>query len=155
MKQHISQSITIIQNLSTLISLPKYRATGFEELEKCAQSLSEALDVTDEAEQYCQLATLRSLLFWIELGKAEESCERTVFIGHFYGLVLAVLPLIPARYAGTLAGICLEKVSTAKEVVERDGDDRFGLERLLDLADWYLGVHDECVEVRVAKLETR
>lgn len=137
MKQNIANSTNSILNTSSLIGLPKWRAAGFEELEKLCQSVSDALCQTDEMEQYHQLAWLRSWLFWTDLRKVDNAMEQILLTAHFYGVVLAVLPLFPPRYLEPLVEICMEKIERAQNVSEADGSE-FGLGRLLKLAHSYL-----------------
>lgn len=124
--------------MSSLIGLPKWRAVGFEELEKLVQSVSDALCETDEVEQYHQLAWLRSWLFWIDLRKTNNSPEQLLLTATFYGLVLAVLPLFPERYLQSLIEICVEKIENTQRVLGEDENDETGLGRLLELAQSYV-----------------
>ncbi|KAG4442405.1 hypothetical protein IFR05_002107 [Cadophora sp. M221] len=136
-KKHIADLIHFILNTSNLIGLPKWRAAGFEELEKLACSVSDAMSEMNEAEQYHQLAGLRSWMFWTDMRKTDDSMEHILLTAHFYGLLLAVMPVFPARYIETLVEICAEKIDRAQQALGDDNDE-FGLGHLLSLAQSYL-----------------
>lgn len=91
----------------------------------------------DEVEQYHQLAGLRSWLFWTDMRKTDDAVEQILLTAHFYGLVLAVMPVFPARYKETLVEICAEKIDRALRALDDDNAE-FGLGYLLGLAQSYL-----------------
>lgn len=136
MKQNISKVNTSMLDVASILSLPKWRQVGFEDLEKLAQLVSAALCEADETEQYHKLSGFRSWLFWTDLRRTDDSVEQALLTAHFYGLVLAVLPVLPARYLETLHKICVEKIQDAQNLIGEDMGD-FSLGRLLELAGAY------------------
>ncbi len=137
MKQYVAEVSELILTTSSLIGLAKWRAAGFEELGILAQSVAGALCETDDVEQYHQLAWLHSWLFWIDLRKTNDAPEQLLLTAFFYGLVLAVLPLFPARYLQVLVEICIEKINNAQRVLGHDKNQDMRLGRLLELARSY------------------
>ncbi|KAK0121863.1 hypothetical protein ONS95_010142 [Cadophora gregata] len=136
MKQNISEVNNSIFDIADLIGLPNWRLVGFEDLEKLVESVSATLCETDDTEQYHKLSGFRSWLFWIDMRRTDDSMEQVLLTAHFYGLVLAVLPVLPARYLEVLHQICVEKIQDAQGVV---GDDMggAGLGSLLGLTRAY------------------
>ena len=134
--QNISVVNTSMLDVASILGLPKWRQVGFDDLEKLAQSVSAALCESDETEQYHKLSGFRSWLFWTDLRRTDDSVERALLTAHFYGLVLAVLPVLPARYLETLHQICVEKIQDTQNLIGEDMGD-FSLGRLLELAGAY------------------
>ncbi|KAH7348552.1 hypothetical protein BKA65DRAFT_262214 [Rhexocercosporidium sp. MPI-PUGE-AT-0058] len=137
MKSNIVDLIHFIVSTTNFIGLPKWRAAGFEELEKLACSASDAMSEVDEIERYHLLSGLRSWLFWTDMRKTNGSAEQTVLTAHFYGLVLAVMPVFPARYVEILVEICAEKITKAQRALDEENDE-LGLGHLLNLAQSYM-----------------
>ncbi|KAH7412880.1 hypothetical protein BKA64DRAFT_718861 [Cadophora sp. MPI-SDFR-AT-0126] len=136
MREHIAEVNTSLLDIASLIGLPKWRQIGFDDLEKLAHSVSAALCEGDETEQYHKLSGFRSWLFWTDMRKTDDSVEQVLLTAHFYGLVLAVLPVLPARYLETLHQICVEKIQDARNMIGGDMGE-FSLGRLLELAQSY------------------
>ena len=132
MRQQVAAVLESIDNTKKIIGLSEWRAVGLEELGKLGKTIDNALSMTSEAERYHQLAWLRSWMFWIDLRKENAGKEQIFLSAHFYALLLAIVPIFPARYRGSLAQVCSGRIQAAKEAMLDDDD---GLGEIVDLLE--------------------
>ena len=57
-------------------------------------------------------------MFWIDLRPTDDSKEEHMLNFHFYGLLLAVVPVFPARYQESLAVACKRSIRVAKQAID-------------------------------------
>jgi hypothetical protein len=125
-------------NVNTAIGIQKWRTSGFEALERLACTVHAALSLTNEIEAYHQLAWLRSWMFWIDLRRTDGGDEQLALGGHFYALVLAVVPLFPTRYSEPLINVCIKKIDAAVQEISGEIEHGFGMSKLLRSAKvWF------------------
>ncbi|KUJ06761.1 uncharacterized protein LY89DRAFT_790157 [Mollisia scopiformis] len=118
MRQGVSTIMNSISNAKSVIGLAKWHSTGFGCLETLARSINSAVSLENEVEAYHQLAWLRSWMFWIDLRQFDDSKEEHMLTAHFYGLLLAVVPIFPARYQQSLAEACRRMIQLSQEALD-------------------------------------
>jgi hypothetical protein len=119
-KQRIKSIIDSIVGVKDTIGSTKWCGAGFGALEKLARTIDSALCLEDEIERYHQLSWLRSWMFWVDLRQTNEGKEEHTLTGHFYALLLAVVPIFPARYQESLAEACRRKMRVARLAISDD-----------------------------------
>jgi hypothetical protein len=119
-KEGVSSITDSIVGVKDVISSVKWRETGFAALEILARTIDAALYLEDEIEVYHQLAWLRSWMFWIDLRQTNGGIEEHLLTGHFYALLLAVVPIFPVRYQESLAAACRSRIQAARQAVNED-----------------------------------
>lgn len=131
----VKHVIECIADATSVLGLPKWRATGFEALKRLAQITEDTLSVPSEVEQYHQLACLRSWMFWVDLRRNNGEEEERVLAALFYALVFAIVPLFPARFSTPLIEICLKRIKAGWEGMPSERAKGFGLVRLQNAFD--------------------
>ncbi|KAG0649481.1 hypothetical protein D0Z07_4504 [Hyphodiscus hymeniophilus] len=114
MRRRVTSITDSILDARGIIGTVKWQASGFAALETLARTVDFALSLEDEIETYHQLAWLRSWMFWIDLRQTDDSKQEHMLNVHFYALLLAVVPLFPARYQESLAEACKRIIQVAK-----------------------------------------
>lgn len=120
MKKRVRSITTSITDAKGVIDTVKWHGAGFAALEKLGRTIETALSLEDEIETYHQLAWLRSWMFWIDLRQTDDSKEEHMLDFHFYALLLAVVPIFPARYRESLAEACKRRIRVAKQAISED-----------------------------------
>jgi hypothetical protein len=115
--KRVNSIIESIVAVKDAIGSAKWRGTGFAALETLARTIDAALCLEDEIEAYHQLAWLRSWMFWIDLRQTNGGTEEHILTGHFYALLLAVVPIFPARYQQSLADACQRRIRAARQAI--------------------------------------
>ncbi|TVY68745.1 hypothetical protein LSUE1_G009769 [Lachnellula suecica] len=131
MQQRMQSFITSVMILNNAIGLQSWRSIGFEDLEQLARIVDATLSLESESEVFHKLAWLRSWMFWIELRRPNESDEQQVLTCYFYALVLAVVPLFPAKYSESLMRVCAGRIEGVLQGLSEEVVDGY---RLLELA---------------------
>jgi hypothetical protein len=88
----------------------------FAALETLPRSVDTAVSLEDEIETFHQVAWLRS---WIDLRQTDDSKEEHMLKFHFYALLLAVVPIFPARYQESLAEACKRSIRVARQAIDK------------------------------------
>ena len=120
MKQRVKSAVESIVKTKSVIGEAKWQGAGFAALETLAHTIDTALCLENEFEAYHQLAWLRSWMFWIDLRRTSSGPEEHMLSGHFYELLLAVLPIFPARYQESLAQACRRIMQMARQAIIDD-----------------------------------
>jgi len=119
-KERVSSITNSIVDMKGIIGIVKWRGVGFEALEKLARTIDRALSLENEIETYHQLAWLRSWMFWIDLRQTDGGKEEHMLNFHFYALLLAVVPIFPARYQESLAEACRRRIRVDRRAISED-----------------------------------
>jgi hypothetical protein len=120
MKEPVNSIIKSILDAKEVIGSVKWRGAGFAALETLARTIAFAISLKDEIETYHQLAWLRSWMFWFDLRQTSDGDEENILTGHFYALLLAVVPIFPARYQESLAEACRRRIRAARQAISED-----------------------------------
>jgi hypothetical protein len=120
MKERVNSIIESIVDAKDVIGSARWEGAGFAALETLARTIDGALCLEDDVETYHQLAWLRSWMFWIDLRQTSDGAEEHILTGHFYALLLAIVPIFPTRYRESLAQACQRRMRVARQAIVDD-----------------------------------
>lgn len=77
-------------------------------------------------------------MFWIELGQPFEADEQRALVSYFYFLILAIVPLFPREYSGSLRSVCWDRIRDMTQEMSAEVANIYGLSELMTSAEGML-----------------